>query len=92
MSCFLKELGSDPDKLFPREALDDHMKRFSLYGIIMSLMVLFMMMSESEEVPDWSKMTPEEMKKSVDFTPKKLPLFEKRVRGVIMDSVSRGYL
>lgn len=45
---FLKRLGSDPEKLFPREAFDDHLKRFGRFGLTMAAMVLPIFVSEVE--------------------------------------------
>ncbi|RZC37343.1 EcKinase, DUF1679, and/or APH domain containing protein [Asbolus verrucosus] len=48
-SSFLKELGSDPEKLFPYEALKDHWKKYSRFGMSMAIIMWKVKLVEDEE-------------------------------------------
>lgn len=89
----IKSLGSDPDTLFPRHILQEHLKKFSLYGLTMTVMVVYLMMSETEELPDWSEIKSfSEMKTAFDFDSKNIYLYHDRIKGVITDFVNKNYL
>lgn len=51
-SDFLNELGSDADTLFPYEVFLEHIKRFSAYGVLMAMMVVHLMLSDPDEIPN----------------------------------------
>ncbi|CAG9839117.1 unnamed protein product [Diabrotica balteata] len=48
---FLKELGSDADKLFPRSIFEEHLKIYLPYGGILSLPFLEILYLENDETP-----------------------------------------
>lgn len=52
LSSFLAELGSNAQTLLPFDVLLDHMKRFALPGLYLSLFVTFVSLLEKDEVPD----------------------------------------
>lgn len=49
-------MGSNPTKLFPRDILDDHMKRYAKFGIVMTILVLPLITSKAEDTLDMDKM------------------------------------
>ena len=51
-SSFVKSMGSDPEKLFPFSALMDHWKKYSRFGLIVSLTVIKEKLTPSEDVID----------------------------------------
>ncbi|XP_053682762.1 uncharacterized protein LOC128733151 isoform X2 [Sabethes cyaneus] len=67
LSSFLKRLGSDPERLFPRKALDQQLKQFGRFGLLMAVMILPVITTKSEDVPDLEEMA-EKMENGVDLT------------------------
>ncbi|RZC42290.1 EcKinase, DUF1679, and/or APH domain containing protein [Asbolus verrucosus] len=52
-SSFVRELGSDPEKLFPFDALKEHWKKYSRFGMIMALTILRMKLTNKEDLIDF---------------------------------------
>lgn len=50
LSAYLRELGSDPEKLFPYDALLDQLKNFSTVAAVMVTLVLAGFTSQGEDV------------------------------------------
>lgn len=48
-SDFLKELGSDPEKVLPFEIFMEHWKRYRRYGLALGLFGFRFMLSEDDE-------------------------------------------
>ncbi|KAF2904035.1 hypothetical protein ILUMI_02132 [Ignelater luminosus] len=92
LSSFLRELGSDPDKLLPFKVLQEHLKKFCVFGMYMAVMVLYVMNSEVEEIPDIHKMTDlEECMEEWRYETKNIQKYYERIRGVILDFIKFGY-
>ncbi|RZC41667.1 EcKinase domain containing protein, partial [Asbolus verrucosus] len=53
-SSFLKKLGSEPEKLFPFEALKEHWKKYAKFGMIMALNILQIKMTDKNDFVDFS--------------------------------------
>lgn len=49
LSDFLRQLGSDPDVLFPFEVLLEHWAKHRKFGLAMSLFVFRFMLAEEDE-------------------------------------------
>lgn len=49
---FLNQFGCDGKKLFPFEKLLEHWKLYSKFGLIVALLIIKIMISDKEEVPD----------------------------------------
>lgn len=49
-------LGSDPQKVFPRHAFDDHLKRFGIFGLLMGICVIPIFTSQVEDIPDMDEL------------------------------------
>lgn len=48
-SEFLKELGSDPDKVFSMSVLKEHWQKYSKFGLILAnVLLIFMSLDEGE--------------------------------------------
>ncbi|KAL7029770.1 hypothetical protein ACKWTF_006353 [Chironomus riparius] len=103
LADFIKRLGSNPDKVFPREAFNEHLKKFGKFGFIMAMMVLPMFTANAEDIPDMDAMaekfqdlkeTGEKLDPSeiVDFSSfKTVDVFNERMRDVIQDMYDFGY-
>lgn len=50
-SVFLRELGSDPDALYPFEVYMNHWKKYGKFGIALILFALRIIISEEHEAP-----------------------------------------
>lgn len=103
LSSFLKRLGSDPAKIFPREVLNQHLKRFGKFGLAMAIMVLPIFTSNPEDIPDMDRMAEkfkdaqengeelnnEDLKFSSANT---IGEYNKRMDGVFQDMYRLGYI
>lgn len=96
-------MGSDPQKLFPRSAFDDQLKRFGKFGLAMAIMTLPVFTSNPEDTPDMDEMAEqfkeaqengEEFKMDeVSFQSEKtLGVYEKRMKGVWEDMHRLDYI
>ncbi|CAH1717920.1 unnamed protein product [Chironomus riparius] len=107
LSRFIVRLGSDPEKLFPRHAFDDHLKKFGKFGLIMGVLVLPVFTSDVDEVPDMDEFVSnlnevestneednnEAVSKGVCYvTTKTYPIYAERLLGVCEDLYNFGYL
>ncbi|XP_026462580.1 uncharacterized protein LOC113364307 [Ctenocephalides felis] len=97
LSSFLHELGSDPEKMFPYRALQDQLKEFGKFGILMSLMVIQAMVMQPEETPDLDEVArimeedPENMK-FMDPSAASEVIYKSRMRDIIKDMDRLGYI
>ena len=92
-------LGSDPEKVFPRSAFDDHLMRFGKFGLAMAMMVLPVFTSNADDLPDMDEMAEiyqsgEEidMNKYNFAESKTIDVYNKRMLGVIHDMYNLGYI
>ena len=88
----LAELGCDPHKVYPYDAFMNQLKQYSLMGIFVSIMVLRVVLGESEEAPSLETAENlQDMTKIMDFESKNEDKYRKRVHDLIIDAVERGY-
>ncbi|XP_060535209.1 uncharacterized protein LOC132707386 [Cylas formicarius] len=52
LSQNLRELGLDPEKSFSFETLMDHWKKYAKFGVLMCILLLKMIVSDSQDIPD----------------------------------------
>lgn len=88
-------MGSDPAKLFPFDALQDGLRRFGKFGLVLATLLLPMLTLESEKCPDMDELS-ESLGKGVPddnvvFKPE-AAVFNKRMRDVIVDMDRLGYI
>ncbi|KAF5275179.1 hypothetical protein FQR65_LT04211 [Abscondita terminalis] len=92
LCTFLTELGSNPDELFPFAVLKEHLKTFSVFGLYMTVQVLFLILSDHEEIPDMHNFKSEdEALEKMNYTTKNIDKYNSRVRGVVTDFDKLGY-
>lgn len=49
LSTFLKELGSNPEKVFPLSTVKEHWRKYSKFGLVMAnVLFKFMLLAEGE--------------------------------------------
>ncbi|KFB41199.1 hypothetical protein ZHAS_00008763 [Anopheles sinensis] len=97
LSKHLHNLGGNVDKLFPRSAFRDHLKRFGRYGFLMSLMVMPIICTPNDELPDTNETMEKLMKDMTNgtesemvygTTEKAAARYRKRMSGAIRDVIS----
>lgn len=86
----IREMGSDPEKLFPFSTLLDHFNKYSVYGMGFIVSAMEMMLSSKEDAismddfDDDFEMTPEAMKEQMDkIKPKNVNTYRDRARGIL---------
>lgn len=97
LSEFLTELGSDPELLFPYQALQDQLKKFGKFGLMMSLMVIQAMVMQPEETPDLDEVARlmEEDPHNIKFMDPGVAsemIYNRRMRDIIHDMNDLGYI
>ncbi|KAK4884263.1 hypothetical protein RN001_000534 [Aquatica leii] len=84
-SGFLKELGSDPEELFPFSVLQEHLKTFSVFAFFRVIQALHLLLSDKENIPDF---------KDTDFDDlgfKENETYNTRMREIMLDFDRLGY-
>ncbi|KAK5638285.1 hypothetical protein RI129_012580 [Pyrocoelia pectoralis] len=92
-SEFLAQFGIVSTEVFPLGALEDHLRRFSVYGLFMAILTLNLTLLQGKEVPSFQSSKSEkdifklrEAHDSSDFE-----LYRSRIRGVVVDFVNLGF-
>lgn len=92
-------LGSDPEKLFPYDAMLDQLRKFGQFGLLMSNLLLPMITSEEERAPDLDELAvtlsnrrKNETHENVFISPTSKKLLYERLHGVITDMVRLNYI
>jgi hypothetical protein len=99
LTTFLKRLGSNPEKLFPRSAFDGQIKRFGKFGLLMATMCLQFFTSNPDDIPDMDEMA-ERMARGDEIDPNEMKfnssrtigIYNKRMSDVFKDSYRLGYI
>lgn len=90
-------LGSDPTKLFPYDAMLEHLHKFGKFGMVMATMLLPIITSEEGKTPDLDELANGMSEKrdidvNIFMTDNSKDEFNKRVRDVVIDMVRLDYL
>lgn len=90
-------LGSDPGKLFPFELMQEHLRKFAKYGLILSTVLLPIITLEDDYVTDFesigesvengSMMSPDEI-----ITENSRRKLYKRLRDIVYDMITLRYI
>lgn len=99
LSDFLRQLGSDPEALFPRKALDDQLARFGRFGLLMATMLLPIITTKGEDVPDMDAMA-EKLENGADISAEihnfksegTQDIYREKMAGCCRDMVRLGYI
>lgn len=98
LSDSIRRLGSDPEKLFPRDAFDKELKRFGNFAFLISLWMTQLMLADPDDIPDLDEFT-----ENLDNSPTiDLELFSKkgkekdqeynrRINDLVEDFLALGY-
>lgn len=91
-------LDSDPDKLFPYEALLDQLKQFGKYGTLIGIILICIFTCDPKTIPDLSELSERinEYDGAIEHllvvTEDKQEEFRTRICDLIEDSARFGYL
>lgn len=91
----LNSLGGDAAKQFPFEALLDQMEKFGKFGVIMSLIMIPILQTSSEDFPDLDEMAGDMESKPNNFTDKfgtNNKGYKERMNGIAADAIRYGYM
>ncbi|KAL7029771.1 hypothetical protein ACKWTF_006354 [Chironomus riparius] len=102
LSSFMTRLGSDPKKLFPRDAFESHLKEFGHFGLTMALIILPFFINDVKDAPDMDELA-ENFKKiseSVEIDENAFNFtsganrdkYSERLLGVCKDMCDLGYI
>lgn len=91
-SNFSKELGSDPEKVFPYEELGNQWKKYGKFGLIMMPIILKVCLSEQDEVKDLAEMAENgtEIEDGFSYTVKNIEEYERRSLAVMRIAIDKG--
>lgn len=102
LTTFIRKLGSDPEKLFPRDAFENHLKLFGHFGLLMAMMTLPLFTSDTKNTPNMDELAEQFVKMGEsnevdenDFHFTKIrnqDRYNARILGVCNDMVEFGYV
>lgn len=97
LSTTLTKLGSDAEKLFSFDDLQNQLKKFGRYALIITPMLLNIITSKADDIPDLDNLAEEFKDKPIEEGMKAFindaanDKFDARMRDVIQDVVRLGY-
>ncbi|XP_040152163.1 uncharacterized protein LOC120893969 [Anopheles arabiensis] len=102
LSEHLHNLGGDVERQFPRSAFREQLKKFGRYGLLIAMLILPMICTPNDELPDTNKAMEGLVKENPDgddevhfeygTTEKAAIRYQKRMSGCIRDMVRLGYI
>ncbi|KAK4884226.1 hypothetical protein RN001_000497 [Aquatica leii] len=87
-SSFLRELGSDPDIMFPMNVLQEHLQKFSVHGLYIAVRMISLTSISENDTPDFVE---KDALKTITNAKKNVTVFNKRMRDILLDYVMYGY-
>ncbi|KAF2901789.1 hypothetical protein ILUMI_04405 [Ignelater luminosus] len=94
LSTHLRQLGSNPEKLYPYSVFREQWKKFSRFGLIVSVLLVHIMLSEENEVCDFTEIA--ESGKSVsdafDYAISNSEVYNDRARHIILHFVNNRFI
>ena len=91
-------IGSDPEKLFPYETMQEHFRKFGRYGLILAAALLPMITTEEgnkidldEAANDVANNQDSDVFENL-ISEKSRNKFNKRMRDVVIDMIRLGYV
>ncbi|XP_071053289.1 uncharacterized protein [Onthophagus taurus] len=94
LCAHVNELGTDPQKYLTFQQLEGEMKKYSVVGLLLTVMVLCIITKDSSEIPEWRSddINMEEAQEQWTQSGKNSHIYNERVRGVLVDFYEKGYL
>ncbi|KAK4875664.1 hypothetical protein RN001_012086 [Aquatica leii] len=88
---FLKEFGGDADKQFSFDMLKAQMKKYGIYGLIWSTIILFVCTNNSDDIPNIElSSNPDDIFSMQSSDLNHLQRYQSRIRDVITDLIYLG--
>lgn len=91
----LNSLGGDAEKQFPFEALLGHMKKFGKFGVFMSFVMIPLIMTKKENLPDldaFTKETKDSPRSFLQQFSKADAGYKQRMNEILTDAIRFGFL
>lgn len=90
-------LGTDSKKIFPRNIMDDHLKKFGHFGLLMAIIVLPIFTDDVDDVNDVEKVAEQFKNLNSNGVDKQNMIkinqrYEQRMLGVCEDMFRLGYI
>ncbi|CAG9830311.1 unnamed protein product [Diabrotica balteata] len=94
LSSQLLNFGCDPQKLFPYSLLEEHLQLLFSFGLYMSFMIVKIMVSESEEAPDFVEISEKngDLVKGMSFSVKNMDEYTRRIKYIISFLRDNNYI
>lgn len=90
-------MGSDPEKLYPYEKMQDHFRKFGKFGLILAVILLPILTKDTDTLIDLDGLATDvkdgkELDAAVFMTDASTKRFNSRLHGVIVDMDRLGYI
>lgn len=85
-------MGSDPDKLFPYEMMQEHLSKLAKYGIITAHMTQELRSGENVDSPADDTTSGKDSYSSSHSFSRSYEQLKKRIRDVVVDMERLGYI
>lgn len=94
LSAHLEKLGSDSKKLYPRSVFREQWKKLSRFGLVCATLLIYVMLSEQDEVVDFTEIAESGMSvaDAFDYEIAHLKDYNERLRHIILLLVNNGYM
>ncbi|XP_072396751.1 uncharacterized protein [Diabrotica undecimpunctata] len=93
LSSFLKQLGSDVNKLFPKHVMQEHLRTFLHYGFCLSVSLLELLYIKNEDAPPFiDEETNEMMGGLKDLKLKSREEYIRHLVSIVDSFFNRGYI
>lgn len=87
----IRNLGSNPDVLYPFDVFTEQWRKFSKFGLTMAFMIVKVRLFENDEIPDVVLITPEGTEKFVSNI-KNQDIYIKRMKDLLLHFINRNFL
>ncbi|KAF5292327.1 hypothetical protein FQA39_LY03361 [Lamprigera yunnana] len=88
-STFLTELGSNSEKMFPRDVFEEHLRKFSIFGLFCCIWCLSLNTKEPDEMQNSNMSSKDDLMNTVSTIPNEV--YFSRVIDACCDFIDYGY-
>lgn len=92
LSAYIERLGSDPKKVFPRDAFDSHLKKYASFGIPMSAMAIPFIIIDENETVDLDENAKMVREGQSSLVPSKKEFFDEKMGHIFEEMFELGYI
>ncbi|KAF5275162.1 hypothetical protein FQR65_LT04194 [Abscondita terminalis] len=87
----LKHLGSEIEEMLPFNVYEEQFKQYSIFGLVLAIMLLYVQFSTKDEIPDFGNTLHEQPNSSFVYKLAKEKEYHTSVRNLILDFDKLGY-